>query len=86
MSVTMYISTLQHANRILEQHLLQGLIPSQLGLDLEWKPTYVKNTPENPVALLQLASESNIYLFHLSRIRGRSKLCPLQSPWNCVAN
>ncbi|KAK7058307.1 hypothetical protein VNI00_001938 [Paramarasmius palmivorus] len=69
MSVTVYITTLQHANRILEQHLLQGLIPSQLGLDLEWKPTYVKNTPENPVALLQLASESNIYLFHLSRIR-----------------
>ncbi|KAI3622738.1 werner syndrome atp-dependent helicase-like [Moniliophthora roreri] len=69
MPVTEYITTLQQANQVINQLLLQGNIPSQLGLDLEWKPTYVKGAPENPVSLLQLASKATAYLFHLSQIK-----------------
>ena len=31
-----------------------------LGFDLEWRPNFVKGYPENPVALVQLASEDTI--------------------------
>ncbi|OSD05859.1 ribonuclease H-like protein [Trametes coccinea BRFM310] len=37
-----------------------------LGFDLEWKPNFVKGRAENPVALVQLASEHLILLIHVS--------------------
>ena len=41
---------------------------THVGFDLEWKPNFVKNNPENPVALVQLATATDVYLFHLSRL------------------
>ncbi|TBU34885.1 ribonuclease H-like protein [Dichomitus squalens] len=37
-----------------------------LGFDLEWRPNFIKGNPENPVALVQLASEDTILLIHVS--------------------
>lgn len=37
-----------------------------LGFDLEWKPNFIKGNPENPVALVQLASDDTILLIHLA--------------------
>ncbi|KAF9270505.1 ribonuclease H-like protein [Marasmius fiardii PR-910] len=53
------------------EHVLSSLIipNSHIGIDIEWKPNYTKNTPENPVALIQIAtSPSDVYLFHISRL------------------
>ena len=62
-----YIQTLQQATAV-----FGGLLPSgPLGFDLEWRPTYKKGAPENPVALIQLANEHSIMLFQVSCMRGR---------------
>ncbi|RPD58379.1 ribonuclease H-like protein [Lentinus tigrinus ALCF2SS1-6] len=37
-----------------------------LGFDLEWRPNFIKGNPENPVALVQLASEDTIMLIHVA--------------------
>jgi len=44
---------------------LQG---SLLGLDIEWKPNWVKGAPERRVALIQLASRHEVLLFHIHRV------------------
>jgi hypothetical protein len=36
-----------------------------LGFDMEWRPTFVKGQPVNPVALIQLAGENDIALVHV---------------------
>ena len=62
-----YITTLDQATAV-----FGGLLPSgPLGFDLEWRPTYTKGAPENPVALIQLADQHSIMLFQVSRMRGR---------------
>ena len=43
-----------------------------LGFDLEWRPNFIKGNPENPVALVQLASEDTILLIHVSFMQGMS--------------
>ncbi|GLB36431.1 putative 3'-5' exonuclease [Lyophyllum shimeji] len=40
-----------------------------VGFDLEWKPTFTKNTPENPVALVQLANKDTILLIQISAMQ-----------------
>ncbi|KAF8078279.1 ribonuclease H-like domain-containing protein [Lyophyllum atratum] len=40
-----------------------------VGFDLEWKPTFTKNTPENPVALVQLANQDTILLIQISAMQ-----------------
>ncbi|KAJ7899984.1 ribonuclease H-like domain-containing protein [Mycena olivaceomarginata] len=39
------------------------------GIDIEWKPTFVKGQPENPVALIQLANADKILLLHLCHMK-----------------
>jgi len=39
-----------------------------LGLDLEWRPNWVKGAPERRVALIQLASRHEVLLFHIHRV------------------
>lgn len=56
-----YLRNPHAANRCLAK-LTSGIV----GLDMEWKPKFIKGEPENPVALVQLASPSAIYLIHLS--------------------
>ncbi|KAJ7225856.1 ribonuclease H-like domain-containing protein, partial [Mycena pura] len=57
------------------------------GIDIEWKPTYVKGQPENPVALLQLANVDTILLLHLCRMRNFPKNLQLflENPANIKA-
>lgn len=43
-----------------------------LGFDLEWKPTFVKGQPENPVAVVQLASADRILLFQVTAMTSAS--------------
>ncbi|KAI9512325.1 ribonuclease H-like domain-containing protein [Russula earlei] len=43
--------------------------PLIVGLDFEWRPTFVAGTPENPIALVQLASEEEILLVHVSAMK-----------------
>jgi len=45
--------------------------PSRLtiGLDFEWRPTFKPGTPENPIALVQLACDDEILLVHVSAIQ-----------------
>ncbi|KAI8983422.1 ribonuclease H-like domain-containing protein [Trametes punicea] len=56
-----YIQNVNTANKAISQ-----LDTKVLGFDLEWKPNYIKGMPENPVALVQLASEHLILLIHVS--------------------
>ena len=48
---------------------LSRLKPGPLGFDLEWKPTFTKRTPENPVAVVQLASDDTILLIQLTSMK-----------------
>ena len=41
-----------------------------VGFDIEWRPQFLPKQPENPVALVQLASEDAIYLFQITSMRG----------------
>ncbi|KAL7747771.1 hypothetical protein RI367_006895 [Sorochytrium milnesiophthora] len=38
------------------------------GFDVEWRPNFIAGRPENPVALLQLASRECILLLHLAHM------------------
>lgn len=48
---------------------LSQLRPGPLGFDLEWKPIYSKYQAENPVALVQLATEDTVLLIQLTAMR-----------------
>lgn len=43
---------------------------SVLGFDLEWRPTFKKGYPRNPVALVQLADENAMVLIQVSAMQG----------------
>ena len=60
---------------------LQALLREPMvGLDIEWRPTYVKGQPQNPVALLQLSSATTCVLVHLRHlIKLPPALCALLS-------
>ena len=45
-----------------------------VGFDLEWKPTFTKGAPENPVALVQLANSESILVIQISSMRRNSSL------------
>ena len=60
---------------------LSKLNATVLGFDLEWKPIYYKGSNENPVALVQLASNDTILLLQISAMEGRSSN-PMQV-YNC---
>ncbi|KAG6834765.1 hypothetical protein H0H93_007548 [Arthromyces matolae] len=55
-----YVRDVHHANLLI--HSFNGPV----GFDLEWKPTFTKNSPENPVAIVQLANESTILIIQVS--------------------
>jgi hypothetical protein len=39
-----------------------------LGFDTETKPVFRKGQPSNPPALIQLATSTTVYLFHVSKL------------------
>ncbi|KAF5374912.1 hypothetical protein D9758_000071 [Tetrapyrgos nigripes] len=40
-----------------------------VGFDLEWKPNYIAGRPQNPVALVQLATDRNVLLIQVARMK-----------------
>ena len=64
-----YIQTHDHDEVLRESRAsATALRGSFLGLDIEWKPNWVKGAPEPPVALIQLASRHEVLLFHIYRV------------------
>ncbi len=50
--------------------------PFAIGLDCEWRPTFVSGRAENPIALVQVASNNEILLVHVSAMQGECfKFC-----------
>lgn len=43
---------------------------SAVGFDQEWRPTFIKGLPENPVSLIQLASDDLVLLLQVSAMNG----------------
>jgi len=43
--------------------------PFTIGLDFEWRPTFVARRPENPVALVQVACDDTILLVQVSAMQ-----------------
>lgn len=46
--------------------------PGLVGFDLEWRPTFVKGKPENPVSLVQLANEDTVLLLQVTAMQSES--------------
>jgi len=45
--------------------------PFTIGLDFEWRPTFVARRPENPIALVQVACDDAILLVHVSAMQSK---------------
>lgn len=54
--------------------------PLVLGFDLEWRPSFIKGQPQNPVALLQLSTDKFAYLFQIVRWAKPRPIRPDQFP------
>jgi len=65
-----YIRDAHQANTLVA--LLQGPV----GFDLEWKPTFRKGAPENPISLVQLANQELILLIQVGAMRGKALSTP----------
>jgi len=61
-----------------DANTLVATLAGPVGFDLEWKPTFTKNTPENPVALVQLANQDTILLIQISAMQGNPVLAALR--------
>ncbi|KAK0465286.1 ribonuclease H-like domain-containing protein [Desarmillaria tabescens] len=59
-----YITTVAAADAVIARHLEHYV--GHVGFDLEWKPSFVRGARENPVALVQIATETEVFLFQLS--------------------
>jgi hypothetical protein len=56
--------------------------PFTIGLDFEWRPTFVARRPENPIALIQVACDDEILVVQVSAME--SKFFPhvvFVAPW-----
>jgi hypothetical protein len=45
--------------------------PFTIGLDFEWRPTFVARRPENPIALIQVACDDQILLVQVSAMQSK---------------
>lgn len=62
-----YVTTLPEADALLANHL--SFPSGVVGFDLEWPPTFRKGQKENPVSLVQIATQDAIFLFQVSNMR-----------------
>ncbi len=62
-----YIRDHKQANKTLEH--LNGNV---YGFDLEWRPNFVKGQRENPVALVQIANNTDILLLQIGAMKGQA--------------
>ena len=65
-----YIRTEDTANERITR-LASRQTPFAIGLDCEWRPTFVSGRAENPIALVQVACDDEILLVHVSAIGGK---------------
>jgi hypothetical protein len=65
-----YIRTEAAANERIAR-IASRQTPFTIGLDFEWRPTFVSGRAENPIALVQVACDDEILLVHVSAIRGK---------------
>lgn len=61
-----YIRDVDIANLELDR---MSTLPA-VGFDQEWRPTFIKGLPENPVSLIQLASDELVLLIQVSAMNG----------------
>jgi hypothetical protein len=64
-----YIRTEETANERIAR-IASRTTPFVIGLDFEWRPTFVAGRPENPIALVQVSCEDEILLVQVSAMRG----------------
>lgn len=65
-----YIRTEDTANERIAR-IASRQSPFAVGLDFEWRPTFVSGRAENPIALVQVACDDEILLVHVSAMRGK---------------
>jgi hypothetical protein len=71
-----YIRTEDTANERIGR-IASRQTPFVIGLDFEWRPTFVSGRAENPIALVQVACDDEILLVHVSAMQGKIfKSCP----------
>ncbi|CAO3659910.1 unnamed protein product [Umbelopsis ramanniana] len=54
-----------HTNTIIRKMVKEGKV---FGLDLEWRPTFIKGGKENKTALVQLCNSTSILIIQISRM------------------
>ncbi|KAK0208470.1 ribonuclease H-like domain-containing protein [Desarmillaria ectypa] len=59
-----YITNVAAADTLIARHLEHYI--GHVGFDLEWKPSFVRGARENPVALVQIATATQVFIFQLS--------------------
>ena len=74
-----YIWETHEANIVLERSSLcsqniSGKNRVYMGFDMEWAPVHQKGVPQNPVALIQLATEYEIFLLQIYRMEGKNSM------------
>jgi hypothetical protein len=76
-----YIRTEDTANERLAR-IASRQTPFAIGLDFEWRPSFVSGRAENPIALVQVACDDEILLVQVSAMQGEFflsfKSCPLR--------
>ncbi|KAL4068284.1 ribonuclease H-like domain-containing protein [Scleroderma yunnanense] len=48
---------------------LSTLPRGPIGFDLEWRPNFIKGQPENPVAVVQIASADTVLIIQVSKMK-----------------
>jgi len=64
-----YIRSEDVANQLLAR-LVSRPGPFTIGLDFEWRPTFIPRRPENPISLVQVACDDEILLVQVSAMEG----------------
>ncbi len=65
-----YIRTEDKANECIAR-IASRQTPFVVGLDVEWRPTFVSGRAENPIALVQVATDDEILLVQVSAMQGK---------------
>ena len=65
-----YIRTEDTANECVAR-IASRQAPFVIGLDFEWRPTFVSGRGDNPIALIQVACVDVILLVHVSAMQGK---------------
>ncbi|KAH0590366.1 Werner syndrome ATP-dependent helicase like protein [Termitomyces sp. J132] len=62
-------ATLHYVRDLVVANSLLNDLRGPVGFDLEWRPNFIKDAPENPVAIVQLANETMILVIQVSAMK-----------------